>query len=83
MPQPVAFETYQPAMKYNLAGVTYDDTLQWTKPPTAQPVTVFNLGEAAEVNYQPVTGQRLVTGQLWVGDKKAAETCAAPIVTTP
>lgn len=83
MPKPAVFEKYKPAMKYKLAGVTYDDTLQWTKAPTAPPVTVFDLGEAAEVIYQPVTGQRLVTAQLWVGDKKAAETCPAPIVTTP
>jgi hypothetical protein len=83
MPQPVTFETYNPAMKYNLAGVTYDDEMKWTRALTAPPVTVFDLGEAAEAIYQPVTGQRLVTGQLWVGDKKAAETCPAPIVTTP
>jgi hypothetical protein len=83
MPLPVKFETHKPAMRYNLEGVTYDGEMKWTRALTAPPVTVFDLGEAAEAIYQPVTGERLVTGQLWVGDKKAAETCPAPIVTIP
>jgi hypothetical protein len=81
MPKPSVFETYKPEMKYDLAGVTYAEDLKWTRAATAPAVTVFDLGETAEVIYQPVTGQKLVTGQLWVGDKKAAETCTVPIVT--
>jgi hypothetical protein len=81
MPQPAKFETYTPAMRYNLIGVTYGAQLKWTKVPTAPPVIVFDLGEEAEVIYQPVTGNRLVTAQLWVGDKKAAENCPVPIDT--
>ena len=86
MPKPAIFETYKPAMKYDLIGVTYTDTdtdeLKWTRAATAPVVTIFDLGETAEVIYQPVTGgQGLVTGQLWVGDKKAAETCPVAIVT--
>lgn len=78
MPEPVKFETYKPAMKYNLAGVSYDDESRWTKTVVAPAVTVYDLGPLAEVIYQPVTGQRLITGQLWIGDKKAAETCLTP-----
>jgi hypothetical protein len=81
MPQPAKFETYTPAMRYNLSGVTYNAQMKWTKAPTAPPVIVFDLGEEVEVIYQPVTSQRLVTGHLWVGDKKAAENCPAPIET--
>jgi hypothetical protein len=81
MPQPSKFETYQPAMKYDLAGVTYDAESRWTKTAAAPAVTVFDLGTAAEAIYQPVVGQRLVTGQLWVGDKNAAKTCPVPITT--
>jgi len=83
MPEPVKFETYKPAMKYNLAGVTYDAESRWAKTTTAPAVTVYDLGPLAEAIYQPVIGQRLITGQLWVGDKKAAETCPVPIMATP
>jgi len=83
MPAPSKFETYRPAMKYNLAGVTYDAESRWMKTARAPAVTVFDLGPTAEAVYQPVTGQRLITGQLWVGDKNAAKTCTVPIVTSP
>ena len=81
LPAPSKFETYTPAMKYDLAGVTYDDENRWTKGTAAPNVMVFDLGKDAEAIYQPVTGQRLVTGQLWIGDKNAAKTCPTPIVT--
>jgi hypothetical protein len=81
MPQPSKFETYQPAMKYDLAGVSYDAESRWKKTATAPAVTVFDLGTAAEAIYQPVVGQRLITSQLWVGDKNAAKTCPVPITT--
>ena len=83
LPAPAKFETYVPAIKYDLAGVTYDAENHWTKDPKAPAVMVFDLGKDAEAVYQPVTGQRLVTGQLWLGDKNAAKTCPVPIVTKP
>lgn len=40
------------------------------------PVTLWNLG-TAEAAYQPVRGNRLVTGQLWLTDKGVAMSCSA------
>ena len=38
------------------------------------PLTIWNLG-AVEVLYQPVIGQQLVTGQLWLTDKTVRSQC--------
>jgi hypothetical protein len=66
-------------MRYDLVGITYDDQNRWTRAAGAPPVMVFSLDSDVEVLYQPVLGQRLVTGQLWVGNKNAVKTCPTPI----
>jgi hypothetical protein len=81
LPEPDLSPNYIPSMKYDLAGITYDDQNRWTKAAGAPNVMVFSLDNDVEVLYQPVLGQRLVTGQLWVGSKTAARTCSVPIVT--
>jgi hypothetical protein len=38
------------------------------------PLTIWNLG-AAEAIYQPIPGQKLISGQLWITDKTIAADC--------
>jgi hypothetical protein len=75
LPVPVRFETYQPSMRYPLAGVRYDEQGTWQIRPDAPSVTVWDLG-TAEVVYQQVLDQSLVTGQIWVTDKSVSNSCA-------
>jgi hypothetical protein len=78
LPEPTKFEDYKPAMKYDLVGVTYDNQGRWTKNAGAPPVMVFDLGRDAEAIYQPIYGERLISGLLWIGDKNAMAACRPP-----
>lgn len=77
MPEPVAFEGRKPAVKYKLDGVTYDESGNWKRTPTALPITVWDLG-TAEAVYQPVKNQKFYSGQYWVADKNASMKCPTP-----
>jgi hypothetical protein len=74
LPVPVSAAEYQPAMRYNLAGVRYDAEGSWQMQSGAAPVTVWDMG-AVEAVYQSVIREQLVTGQLWITDKAGALAC--------
>jgi hypothetical protein len=61
IPLPPATD-YQPVLSYPLRSNV--------------PVTIWNLG-TIEALYQPVAGQKLVTGQLWLTDKTVVAQCTS------
>jgi hypothetical protein len=76
LPKPVPFATWHPAVAYRLQGVQYDPSdNHWTLSADAPPVTVWDLG-TAEAVYQPVKNHPEIYGQIWIGDRNAAKTCA-------
>lgn len=63
LPRPLPLGSdYKPALQYPLA--------------VNLPLTIWNLGPIEAV-YQPIAGQRLITGQFWLTDKAAVTACTA------
>jgi hypothetical protein len=56
-----------------LPGTPYQTVLMYPVVPNA-PATVWNFGNL-EAIYQPVTGNRLISGQLWLTDKTVVMQC--------
>ena len=54
-------------------GIKYEPALMYPFAPNV-PVTIWNVG-TIEALYQPVYGSPLVTGQLWLTDKKIVMEC--------
>ena len=71
----VPFGSHQPAFRYPLPGVTYDEEGRWKLDVSASPVTVWNMG-TSEGLFQPVGGQRVISGQFWLTHKESASACA-------
>ena len=71
----VPFGSHQPAFQCPLPGVTYDEEGRWELGVSASPVTVWNMG-TSEALFQPVVGQRVLSGQFWLTHKESASACA-------
>jgi hypothetical protein len=71
----VPFGPHAPAFRYPLPGVTYDDSGDWSLQVGASPITAWNMG-TLEALYQPVAGQRVITGQFWLTGRELAAQCA-------
>ena len=70
----VPFGSHSPAVKYPLPGVTYTDEGEWQLGVGASPVVVWDMGPR-EALYQPVVGQGLITGQVWLTHQELAKAC--------
>ncbi len=70
----VPFGSHSPAFRYPLPGVTYNEVGEWDLNVGASPVTVWNMG-TLEGLYQPVVGQRVITGQFWLTSRELAARC--------
>ncbi len=71
----VPFGSHAPAFRYPLPGLTYNESGEWSLQVGASPVTVWNLG-TLEALYQPVAGQRVISGQFWLTSRELAAQCA-------
>ena len=71
----VPFGSHQPAFRYPLPGVVYDDEGGWSLDVGAEPVTVWDMG-TREALYQPVISGRLITGQFWLTSRELVGLCA-------
>jgi hypothetical protein len=74
MEQAVPFGSHKPALQYRLRGVTYDDEGKWNLDVGADPVTVWDMG-TREALYQPIPGEKLLTGQFWMTNKQLSAKC--------
>lgn len=74
-PAAVLFRTVYQLPAPLALGAEYQPVLMYPVRPNV-PLTIWNLG-TVEVLYQPVPGQRLVTGQLWLTGKTVVTECAA------
>ena len=71
----VPFGSHAPAFRYPLPGVAYDESGDWSLEVGGAAVTVWNMG-TLEALYQPVAGQRVITGQFWLTSRELASQCA-------
>jgi hypothetical protein len=72
----VPFGSHQPAFRYPLPGISYDDEGGWTLDIGAEAITVWDMG-TREAIYQPVVGGGLITGQFWLTSRELVGGCAA------
>jgi hypothetical protein len=71
----VPFGSHQPAFRYPLPGVHYDEMGRWSLLDGGSPVTVWDMG-TREALYHPVAGRGSVSGQFWMTSRELARECA-------
>jgi hypothetical protein len=76
LPDTAKFESYRPAIKYPLPGISYTEDGRWQAQPGVRPVTVWSDG-TIEAVFQSIAAGRTLDGQLWIVDKTVAHDCAA------